>query len=627
MKILKIAQICLLALMPIFAFAQVDIATLDIEILTNAIIQSDELSFEVLSPKKAKSHRKYKITILNEGGDEYGEIDLWYSKLFKLDDIKVSLYDSNDKLVKKIKKSDISDVKMSYDESIDDYRMKHVKVPHTNYPYSIEIEYERTYENLMFYETWTPQEHADIEVKQSKFTVKVPDALGVRYKEINAPSKKVVKEGNSTTYTWEATNIPTYKPEKQLPAIEKRPLIAVLTAPTQFEVAGYKGDMTTWSNFGTFTNQLLQDRSNLSPMSRGQILDLVKDCTTPQQKIAKLYDYLQKNTRYLSIQLGIGGWQPFPAEEVHKKKYGDCKALSNYMVAMLEVVGIKGYYTTIHGGTNNIPMYPDFPSNQSNHIIVCVPQGKDTTWLECTSQIDPVGFLGSFTGNRNALIITPEGGKLVRTPTYKQQDNLQTRKIAAKLDEKGNLSATSNTIYTGIQQETPRQYANMSADMQKKYMLKSISLPNFDLQSVQLTAATTPKVEEKIAITVPNYANKSGKRFFFLPNILTRMNSITPEKQARKKPVLTSDFGYEDTDEVQITLPDGYTLEQQPPVFALQKDFGSYAATMRVEKNTYNRKMTMTGKIIPKERYQELIDFRKQIAKMDGVKVVLVKNN
>jgi hypothetical protein len=401
----------------------------------------------------------------------------------------------------------------------------------------------------------------------------------------------------------------------------------VLTAPTEFEFEGYKGNMSNWKNFGSFFYKLHQDRNALSHLSRATVQELVKSCTTPQCKMEKIYQYLQKNTRYVGIQLGIGGWQPFPAEEVHQKKYGDCKALSNYMVAMLDAVGIKGYSTIIRSGENNVPIDRDFAANQFNHMIVCVPQATDTTWLECTSQTAPFGYLGSHTADRDAILLTPDGGKIVHTPVYKQKDNLQIREIDGKLDETGKANIVAKTTYTGLQQETSRQYATSTLEKQQKYLLKRIELPHFDLKSFEFIIHNIPKIEEKIALELPDYAAKTGKRLFVQPNILTKMDAISPATLPRQKPIQTAPFAYEDTDEVRIALPQGYTLEQKVEPITIKQDFGTYTASVRIENGTlmYTRKMAMSGKVINKEKYQDFVDFYKQLAKADKMKVVLVR--
>ena len=67
---------------------------------------------------------------------------------------------------------------------------------------------------------------------------------------------------------------------------------------------------------------------------------------------------------------------PFPATFVDEKKYGDCKALSNYMRALLKAVDIPSYYALIRAGENEEPADFDFPHNNFNHAILCVPFKK-----------------------------------------------------------------------------------------------------------------------------------------------------------------------------------------------------------------------------------------------------------
>lgn len=38
-----------------------------------------------------------------------------------------------------------------------------------------------------------------------------------------------------------------------------------------------------------------------------------------EDKVRSLYQYMQNKTRYIAVAIGIGGWQPMPADDVRKK--------------------------------------------------------------------------------------------------------------------------------------------------------------------------------------------------------------------------------------------------------------------------------------------------------------------
>ena len=202
----------------------------------------------------------------------------------------------------------------------------------------------------------------------------------------------------------------------------------MLVGPTDFEMEGYKGNLSTWQEYGKFYYSLYKGRDVLPDDLKKQVHILTDNLKDPYKKIAVLYDYLQKNTHYVLIMFGIGGLQPYDAGYVAKNKYGDCKALSNFMVALLKEAGIRGYPVTIWGGEEVREFVPDFPSHQANHIICAVPVQNDTVWLECTSQSLPPGYLSAFTANRYGLLVNENGGTLVHTPAYLLKDNTSIRK-------------------------------------------------------------------------------------------------------------------------------------------------------------------------------------------------------
>ena len=172
---------------------------------------------------------------------------------------------------------------------------------------------------------------------------------------------------------------------QSLPPLESEPydlplhqtMPVVYFAPSDFRYAGTEGNMATWQDFGRWQYALLQGRDGLDEAFCQQLHALTDTCSTDRQRVRLLYDYLAANTRYVSIQLGIGGWQPIAAEEVHRTGFGDCKGLSNFMAAMLREVGVESVYTII--STRNERLLTDYASiSQMNHAILQVPLPGDT---------------------------------------------------------------------------------------------------------------------------------------------------------------------------------------------------------------------------------------------------------
>ncbi len=227
-----------------------------------------------------------------------------------------------------------------------------------------------------------------------------------------------------------------------------------------------------------------------------------------------LYNYLQNKVRYVSITEGLGGWQPIDAETVDRVSYGDCKALANYMKALLDIAGITSYYTIIRAGENAPGLRDGFPSNQFNHAIVCVPVNNDTIWLECTDQQIPFGFLGSFTDDRKALIISESGGKIVNTTAYSAGDNKQIRNITVKMNDDGSAAMSVNTSYTGIKYDERSRVLRMDDEDRKRFIYSTIKIAGGNLASFNYSQdkSIVPSLSEELKISIPGLCNNYRKR-------------------------------------------------------------------------------------------------------------------
>jgi transglutaminase-like putative cysteine protease len=68
--------------------------------------------------------------------------------------------------------------------------------------------------------------------------------------------------------------------------------------------------------------------------TKAKMRALIGDEKNPIMKAKLIYDYVQQKSRYVSIQVGIGGWKPMDASDVDRLGYGDCKGLTNYTKAL-----------------------------------------------------------------------------------------------------------------------------------------------------------------------------------------------------------------------------------------------------------------------------------------------------
>ncbi|MEO6849364.1 MAG: DUF3857 domain-containing protein, partial [Mucilaginibacter sp.] len=485
------------------------------------------------------------------------------------------VYDANGKLIKKYHKSDM------YEHAVDDGMSivtddRVMDIGHTvaSYPTTIEIIYEQDRSSSIDVGGWLIQK-PEQSLQNSTCRVSISSSAGFRYINKNTKIKpQIVNDAERTIYTWHALNLKAFKIEEG--AVKWRVLPVIDFSQDKFQFYGIPGDISTWQSFGKWQQNLNEDVCNLSAERIQEIRKMTDTIKTDKEKAKFLYKYMQQSMRYVSIQLGIGGLKPFSATFVDEKKYGDCKALSNYMRALLKSVNINSYYAEINAEANQEPADYSFPSDPFNHVILCLPFKNDTTWLECTSSTQPFGILGSFTENRRALIITEDGGKLINTPKSTASENQFNCEAQIQLDEDGSAKAKMKILSTGGYREMYVGMSSIKVDEQKEFLLRSLNIKqpsSFDFKD----APDKNGVKElNIDLEYDKFCDVlAGDKRFYRPRVFDLWSATVPITDKRK-----TDYYFEHPMQkscvTTIDLPAGFEVENLPANTSLKFTYGNY---------------------------------------------------
>jgi hypothetical protein len=606
-----------------------DVAAITEAMKKNAysVKREERIEFEVKAIDKAYYKVHKVITVLSEAGKDEFLFYEFSDKFHSLEEVSIQIFDSKGKSVKKYSKSDLT--KQATGEGlVPDGKVYYINPPVAGYPSTIKIDYELKFNGTLDYPDFNVQ-LPEQSVENAVFVAKVPPELDLRFKSKNtAISPVITSDDKNKIYTWTVNNLLALEYEEGSVKGNNR-FPKILISPNKFELDGYAGDMTSWQNFGKWYASLTKDAGNIPEERKLFFKNMVKDITDDKEKIKTIYTYLQNNFRYVSIQLGIGGFKPFDADFVDKKKYGDCKALSNYMQACLTAVGLKSYQALINASYNQAPVDPDFPHNGFNHDILCVLAGKDSVWLECTSNTNDFGVLGNFTENKNALLITEDGGKLVATPKSKASENRFGCNSLVTLKEDASGTATVQLTSSGEYRQDFLNYIfDQKKDDQKKFLVNYIGFlqpDDFELNYDKADKIGPVKLQLGIE-KIPEFT--AGNKQFLNPRIYKIWRSALPKAENR-----TQDFYFEHpfikTDTTVYKLPEGYSLETLPKTKEIKFEYGSFKSNYVYDESkktiTTTARLELTEYKIPAAKFLDTKKFFNEVMAEYTEKIVVKK--
>lgn len=398
-----------------------------------------------VSEKKIIQTISVKIQVNNPNGDKYTSFYLGYDDNNKLKKINGEIRDVNGIVIRKLVSKDIlTSSRFDYSTFYNDNFIKRFSLKHNKYPYIIEVNYQKELSPYLGIVNWDPVYNIDVTTDTAQLIVNFPKDFEFRIKRNNIGEPEFTSTEDGKALSW----ISSYQRVKNDDIFNPSPmdnLPSVIIVPLNFNYIK-PGSFESWKSYGEWLLSIDKGIDELTPEEKNSI-DLITAGITDKHKLTvMLYHYLQDNTRYILVDIDMGGLKPYPAAYVCTNRFGDCKALSNYMQALLRYKGIESVKIDVNACDIPDIFYPDFPFQQFNHVILAVPLYNDTIWLECTSNTTPANYLGTFTHNRAALWIEPNKSRIVNTPTLKEND----------------VRTVSTYLFTSLENDKP---TNLSASL------------------------------------------------------------------------------------------------------------------------------------------------------------------
>lgn len=595
------------------------------------VIRDNTQEIQLKSGNSGTVNVKMVMTILDKEGESMAYLSVPYDKNSTVNIKQIVLYDSNGKKIKNVKQSDISDSPAySSSELFSDSRVKYYKPNNPVFPYTVLYEYEVTLKNIISLGCWRPFGSYNVSTQHASLRLIYPSNVRINRKEINVPPAKSEHQANVNTEAWQLDNLVAMEDEPfNISLSEIIPCVYLM--PSSLIYDKFEGLANTWEEYGSWMYSLYQGRDIITDPEKVKISALLNGITDTVERIKRLYKYVQENTRYVNISLGIGGYQPFDAKTVFETGYGDCKALTNYMYSLLKLIGIKSYPAIVSSGRYKESIFTDFPNfQQFDHVILCVPGKSDTLWLECTDQKIPFGFIGDFTDDRDVLLITDKGGKFAHTRRYVLNENIRSCRSEFSIDTTGTATCSLKTIYRGLQYDIITSLLNSNSDEQKKWLYSNSTLPSLQIKSfaVKDFKGTVPVARIDESEVSKNYCSFSGNYMLLPLNLLNSQDAIQKMLKPRYTDIIISRSAV-DYDTLIYTIPKNYRSESIPAGTTISSKFGSYTWSVTAEENkiTCIRKFTLLEGRYKPSFYKELYDFILAVSKADNSKIILSKKS
>jgi Domain of Unknown Function with PDB structure (DUF3857)/Transglutaminase-like superfamily len=608
---------------------------------TKAVVLLDDDLITVNPDGKVTERERKVIKILRPQGREYAEIVAWYTKDRKLNSFHAWSIGSDGHQYS-IKDEDIHDEALGeWGILYDDIRGKVVHAPGSD-PGGV-VAYEVVRQVADYGEperTWEFQR--SIPIHKAVFEVDLPPGwknytAWLHHDSVNGA------EVAPNHWHWELDEVP---------AID---LTDVPMAPSEAALAGRMvihysaaelptGD-ARWAAIGDWYDGLASSRTEAPREIDVKAREIAGTAADFKGKIQSVAGFMQREIRYVGIEVGIGGLQPHSAADVFKYRYGDCKDKATLLISMLNAVGVRATYVLVD--THRGFVDPALPSRDGNHMIAAIEMpsgysdpdlravvtarnGRHYLIFDPTDTYTPIGFIRPELQGSYGVLVAGKESQIIGLPILTPDASTVDRQASFTLDADGTLKGKVTEVRSGDTATHYRYLYNAESEKeQREFMDHRLQhdLASFTLESA--TAENTHDMSKSVVVnfslTANRYAKPAGDLLLVRPRVLGS-NAERLNDKPRKYPI---DLGATGTwkENIDVALPAGYVVDDLPEPVNVDVGFASYKSEVKASGDVlhYSREYQVKTLDLAPEKYADVKKLMGAIGSDENNSAVLKK--
>ncbi len=514
------------------------------------------------------------------------------------------------------------------------YRAKVYPVPGMQKGSIIELSYKSKRADVRFLDNWFFQ--GGESTLDSQLEIIAPKEFELDYLLVGTNKDKVKiteeEKGGNVIKTFQTDDtFPEFTPEQYMPSVFE------IITHLRIRVVSWKNEkiLSNWNDVAVWYRNLIQDRDKLSKEMRDTLYGIVNEDDSREEKIRKVYNYVQSNIIYVAVADEIGGYQPYDAIFTYEHGWGDCKDMANLIVAFLQELEIEAYSALVPTSDYR-PLVKEFPAlDNFNHAIAVVPNNDSYYFLDATGGFVPFEEATGFIRGVDILVIKGNKAEIVSIPEVEGEKNVSRRTADIKIDENLNLICEVEEEKMGAKAIEYRGFYHFSSNEVKNNIIEEILnmfFLNFEL--IDGDFVNPNQFEEDLKFEykfiLKETAIVDGNRILFSPILFKErafdFDMFLPGERKHDL-VLFDPETINDTYTVEI--PAGYEIVSIPKDKEIKLPFAYFKLDYEQEGNkiTVNFVYKLSKERLTPEEYNQFKDFSNELLFEFKKRVIILNSN